>query len=99
MRPDADDESTDSKACPYCGITFSLEGVDSYNSFINFHRHRPGPGRAPDPNSVAPPISTSYTFTAHHCPSCKAKIIWMNEVEETRVDDGYNSKVKSTSLL
>ena len=41
----------------------------------------------------------SYTLSSHLCPSCKVKIVWMNEVSNEKVGDQYLANVKSTTLL
>jgi len=82
----------DIKECPYCGITFSLEGVNAEHTFFNFKRFVPSGGPS---TFVSPNIYTSYTSTNHLCPSCKGKIIWLNEVENSKRGDQYTVNVKS----
>ncbi len=86
----------DTKQCPYCGITFSLEGVNAEHTSFNFKRFVPSGG----PSTFAPSnVRTSYTSTNHYCPSCKGKIIWLNEVENSKRGDQHTSVVKSITLL
>lgn len=86
----------DTKECPYCGIAFSLDGVNAEHGFFNFKRFVPsgGPSRFATPNTY-----TSYTSTNHLCPSCQGKIIWLNEVENTKRGEQYTSQIKSVILL
>lgn len=62
--------------CPYCGITFSLDGVDadhSFPKFARFHPYRTNYSR--DDNDK------TYSITSHKCPECRKQIMWLNEIE------------------
>ena len=64
--------------CPYCVISFSLEGVNADNSFPHFERlglH--GRGSSHDEGDK------KYSITSHKCPDCRGQIMWLNELGET----------------
>ncbi|QEH36131.1 hypothetical protein OJF2_46910 [Aquisphaera giovannonii] len=86
----------ETKECPYCGIIFSLEGVNAEHSIFNFKRFTPGGGPS---RFVSPDVYISYSSTNHLCPSCKGKIIWLNEIENSRIGDHHMSTIKSITLL
>ena len=79
------------KQCPYCGITFSLEGVDADHAIIRFqstHRMLFGGEAKKTP---------SFTVTSHLCPSCGQAVMWLNELASD--DDALTNRVVQTSLL
>jgi len=76
--------------CPYCGILFSLEGVDFDIQFPKFGRSAlrrefasPLP---PMEDSNYPKTSKSYRITSHYCPSCKKEVMWLTELLHTQSD-------------
>ena len=84
-------DKSPAKQCPYCGITFSLEGVDADHAIIRFHStHRMLFGGEAKK-------SPSFTVTSHLCPSCGEGVMWLNELE--RDEDALTNKIVQTSLL
>jgi hypothetical protein len=77
--------------CPYCGITFSLDGVNADHCFPHF-------GRIPFPGASAPrnPNDKDYTITSHKCPECKGQIMWLRERGNT---ESGEIDIVSTTLL
>ena len=73
MKSHPDDKSEPVRECPYCGIAFSLDGVNHDNAFLNFKGCRPGMGPPFRPNHVPPRSYTSYTLSSHLCPACRKK--------------------------
>jgi len=82
------------KNCPYCGIAFSLEGVNAHHTEPRFS------GKPPflefdecDPNEKC------YTITSHKCPECHKQVMWLNEI--TTIPDGLTFKREcvATTLL
>jgi hypothetical protein len=62
------------KQCPYCGIAFSLGGVDADHAIIRFRstRRMVFGGEAKN--------APSFTVTSHLCPSCGQAVMWLNEL-------------------
>lgn len=84
------DQAT-ARRCPYCGITFSLEGVDADHAIIRFqsaHRMLFGAEAKKAP---------SFTVTSHLCPSCGQAVMWLNEL--ARDEDALTNHIVQTSLL
>jgi predicted RNA-binding Zn-ribbon protein involved in translation (DUF1610 family) len=79
------------KQCPYCGITFSLEGVDADHAIIRFQSTH---GMLFGGEAKKAP---SFTVTSHLCPSCGQGVMWLNELE--RDEDALTNKIIQTSLL
>lgn len=80
--------------CPYCGVLFSLDGVDAdhcFPRFGRFTRYAAGLPRDED--------EKSYSITSHKCPECKNQIIWLNELEMVEGAEFPELKVVSTTLL
>jgi len=92
--PDANSKSV--KNCPYCCVVFSLDGVNAETSFLNFTRFRPQVGV---PAAQPPRFHTSFTLSSHLCPSCKGRIIWINEIENENIGDRYVTRPRTTILL
>jgi len=77
--------------CPYCGIKFSLDGVNANHSFPNFGRIPfAGGGSARDEGDK------QYSITSHKCPDCRGQIMWLNEIGRT---ESGEREVVSTTLL
>lgn len=77
--------------CPYCGIRFTLEGVNADHSFPHFGRFPvPGGGSSRDEGDK------KYSITSHKCPDCKEQIMWLNELGRTGAGE---KDVVSTTLL
>ena len=77
--------------CPYCGIKFSLDGVNADNSVPRFERISfPGGGSSRDEGDK------EYSITSHKCPDCRGQIMWLNEVGKT---ESGERDVLSTTLL
>lgn len=78
------------KQCPYCAISFSLDGVDAHHGIVRFQGTRTlfagGEKKAP-----------SFTISAHLCPSCEQPIMWLNELAQD--DDALTNRVVRTDLL
>ena len=85
----------DVKSCPYCGINFSLEGVNADNSFPRFGRSHPFSGGS----SGGDRDEVSYSITSHKCPSCKKPIMWINEIQTKNAVDQPNRKLSTTLLF
>src|ERR1051325_2198253 len=84
-------DSSTAANCPYCGIRFSMEGVDAYNTPINFHSAAAlfaGRTRAGDP---------VYTVSAHLCPDCQKPVMWLNEISIGSL--GQERSILATHLL
>lgn len=80
--------------CPYCGVLFSLDGVDADHCFPKFRKFTPyGAGLPGDEHEK------SYSITSHKCPECKKQIMWLNELEIVEGADFPGLKVVSTTLL
>lgn len=77
-------------SCPYCGITFSLDGVNADHSFPHF-------GRLPfhGSPSAGDPGERHYSITSHKCPECRKQIMWLNDIE---MKEG-EPEIVSTTLL
>jgi hypothetical protein len=84
------DSLTAAANCPYCGIRFSLEGVDASHTPINFERFSPF---ATGPRREAP----TFTVTAHFCPDCEKPVMWLNEVSIGEI--GQDRGIIARSLL
>jgi len=69
-------ESTERK-CPYCGTTFSIDGVNANHSPLNFESYR---GMFAHGGSDRVEGEKEFTFSAHRCPKCKGQIVWLNEL-------------------
>ncbi|WP_202976811.1 DUF4145 domain-containing protein [Candidatus Oscillochloris fontis] len=84
--------------CPYCGILFSLDGVNadhSFPKFSSFHPYRRVPSKSD--NTTTDDLAKKYSITSHRCPDCKKPIMWLNEIEG---DLGAEErKIISTTLL
>ena len=77
--------------CPYCGIKFSLDGVNADNSIPRFERISfPGGGSSRDEGDK------EYSITSHKCPDCRGQIMWLNELGRT---ESGEKDVLSTTLL
>ena len=77
--------------CPYCGIRFTLEGINADHSFPHFGRLPfPGGGSSRDEGDK------KYSITSHKCPDCKGQIMWLNELGRTGAGE---KDVVSTTLL
>lgn len=59
--------------CPYCGIKFSLHGVNADHCFPHFGQIHGGMS----PYSEG---DKEYTITSHKCPDCGKQIMWLNEL-------------------
>jgi hypothetical protein len=83
-----------SRSCPYCGIRFSIDGVDAHHSQVLFERvHGAFFGRG----QPSRPGERTFTITAHRCPECAGQIIWLNHVQP---GDAYgDSSISSVTLL
>jgi hypothetical protein len=76
--------------CPYCGIKFSLEGVNADNCLPRF-------GSLPHFGaSQRDETDKEYTITSHKCPECNKQIMWLNELGR---DNEGTREVVNTSLL
>jgi DNA-directed RNA polymerase subunit RPC12/RpoP len=76
--------------CPYCGIKFSLDGVNADHSFPHFGQIHGG--RSPYNEG-----DKEYTVTSHKCPECGKQIMWLNELA---YKDGTSERfVVETTLL
>lgn len=75
--------------CPYCGVRFSLDGVNAYHMPVNFGRGFPYP-------SKAEPGDKRFTISAHKCPECREQVMWLNELSDGEVGD---PKIVHTELL
>ena len=77
--------------CPYCGIRFTLEGVNADHSFPHFGRLPfPGGGSSHDEGDK------QYSITSHKCPDCRGQIMWLNELGRT---ESGEPDVVATTLL
>src|SRR5258708_2531263 len=96
-------EPASSQACPYCGIAFAPDGVDAYNTVVNFHsaRSRGFASFAPDAPQQPQKQEPGFTITCHLCPSCSGRLIWLNTVEyhEKREHHYVEAQVVATTLL
>src|SRR5262245_11630653 len=84
------------RSCPYCGINFSLDGVNADHSFPHFGRlpHFGGGGsRATDG------VESKYSITSHRCPSCKKPVMRLNEIDVKDTGGHYDREIVSTVLL
>ncbi len=79
--------------CPYCGITFSLDGVDADYSFPKFGRFTPYGGVLPRDKG-----DKRYSIISHKCPECRKQIMWLNEIE-TKATRDETPEIVSTTLL
>ena len=77
--------------CPYCGIKFSLDGVNADNSVPRFERISFPGGRSSRDEG-----DKEYSITSHKCPDCRGQIMWLNELGRTEAGD---KDVLSTTLL
>lgn len=77
--------------CPYCGIRFSLQGVDSDHCFPKFGSFRFGG------ISSYSEGDKEYTITSHKCPECGKQIMWLNEIGERSGSVG--NVIIATTLL
>jgi hypothetical protein len=90
------------KACPYCGINFSLNGVDAHNAFPQFGRHTPFGGGSPSgrrKHDDGGSEETQYSITSHKCPSCNEPIMWLNNIIVRFGESASDRKITSTTLL
>jgi len=77
--------------CPYCGITFSLDGVDADNCFPKFRSFHPY-----SRNQEVDEEEKEFSITSHKCPECKEQVMWLNEIIS---DENANREIASTILL
>lgn len=77
--------------CPYCGVRFSIEGVNAYHTSLNFS------------SSLAYAVGLDigsedkhFTVSAHKCPECREQVIWLNRLEGDSVGD---REVAETTLV
>lgn len=72
-------QNNDVRKCPYCGIAFSIDGVNAFHTPINLESPLGLMGRR---TTVADSdgLETTYTLTAHRCPSCKKPVMWLKTV-------------------
>jgi Domain of unknown function (DUF4145) len=87
------------RACPYCHINFSIDGVNAEDTHLRFGRPRPGPGRLPATDYVPEKSFITLDLISHLCPSCKGQIIWINEIENVLSGPQYIANVISSRLL
>lgn len=82
--------------CPYCGINFSLGGVNADHSFPHFGdtSHRLGGGVRTREEG-----DKQYSITSHKCPACRGQVMWLNEIDAKHTDGRYDPEIVSTSLL
>jgi|GEM_PF-3166132 len=82
------------KNCPYCGIAFSLDGVNAHYVSPRFS------GKPPlfDPTEYDPD-GKKYSIASHKCPECRKQIMWLNEITETFYGREIERKISSTTLL
>lgn len=78
--------------CPYCGIVFSLDGVDADNSFPKFAKFRPY--RTDYSKHEGDKM---YSITSHRCPDCYKQIMWLNEIAQD--DETQYRDIVATTLL
>ena len=77
--------------CPYCGIRFSLHGVNADHCFPHF-------GQIPGGMSPYSEGDKEYTITSHKCPECGKQIMWLNELG-TEVGSRERAVVSTTLLF
>lgn len=82
--------------CPYCAITFSLEGVNAQHTHLLFSRIPFHGGRD---HREEKRDERDYSISCHRCPECKKQIFWLNEVRTKVVNDSYERDLIGTSLL
>lgn len=88
------------RSCPYCGISFTINGVNAehlHPHFESLRPHIPGSARRPDDFK-------EYSITTHLCPECRRQIIWLNRLEtKSQKDEGggirFDKEVAKTMLL
>lgn len=96
------DDATDAKQnraqeCPYCGIRFSLDGVDANHAPLRFESVR----RVIHGSPRSSPGDKEFTISCHRCPDCTGQIIWLNELGP-RPDDpakSWDVDIVRTTLL
>jgi Domain of unknown function (DUF4145) len=92
--------------CPYCGITFSLDGVNGDLCFPKFERFNPGSLYAPvgfvaSKQPLSAKKEENYQIVSHKCPECRNKIMWLQVVSlEPKTDSKtIQTTVVNTTLL
>lgn len=80
------------KQCPYCSITFSLDGVDAHHIIVRFQGRSVVYG---GPQKKAP----SFTISAYLCPACEQPVMWLNELESESEEDALTNRLVRTELL
>jgi hypothetical protein len=81
--------------CPYCGVLFSLDGVDADHCFPKFGKLSPF-GGVPARDEE----DQTYSITSHKCPECRKQIMWLNKIEFVETADGLTQReVGETALL
>ncbi len=80
--------------CPYCGIHFSLDGVDADHSFPKFGKFTPFGGIPAHDEE-----DKTYSITSHKCPECRKQIMWLNEIEIIKTADGLTERETGETTL